>query len=449
MSAKGSGGGTLERRGDRVYAKIQRADGSRPRIPWGVGITDEEARAKLDAFIAEGKATGKLEAMIDWKLKRSANTKRGKQAAEGRLTTVKEIGEAYTDGSLFKQHGPVNGLRALSHQHNTTGYNMSRVLRKRAYQVKVRGETTFGDLPAVDVTHTDIAKVMAAQKGSAQSRNHVHNGLSRILSLAEIPLGLRKPGTNPVLKAYRAPKDPDKHFNFLYPAEVMALLGNTDIPLGRRVLYLLACYFGWRKGTLMAFDWSGIDWTHGTVSVFHQKGHARLGGSGDDDGQGTPIFFKIDMPGVLAVLKAWWIHCGKPTRGDVIVGLRGAALAKASQRGRPRQFEESWRENHEEADILRADLKASGVTRAILFKVGRNVQMIRFHDFRATFCTWARRAGRGDVWTTERTGHTPTSSMLKRYTRMAQTLMDLGYEPFPDATNAIPELAPVKLRAVR
>jgi hypothetical protein len=31
--------------------------------------------------------------------------------------------------------------------------------------------------------------------------------------------------------------------------------------------------------------------------------------------------------------------------------------------------------------------------------------------------------------------------MLERYTRMAVTLADLDYQPFPDATGAIPELA--------
>jgi hypothetical protein len=81
------------------------------------------------------------------------------------------------------------------------------------------------------------------------------------------------------------------------------------------------------------------------------------------------------------------------------------------------------------------------VTRDILFVHSKNVQAIRFHDGRATFCTWARRDGRSDLWITERTGHTPTTAMLARYTRMAQMLADLDYHPFPCVLHAIPELA--------
>jgi hypothetical protein len=60
------------------------------------------------------------------------------------------------------------------------------------------------------------------------------------------------------------------------------------------------------------------------------------------------------------------------------------------------------------------------------------VEVIRFHDSRATFCTWARRVGRDDTWIRARTGHAPGSNMVDRYARMAVTLADLDYRPFPD-----------------
>ncbi len=413
----------------RVYGRILRADGSRPWIPLGKG-TKEDGRARLDALIARGRANGNLEALIDRLLEKNANTKRGRKAAEGKLTTVREIGEAWLKGELYKRHGAVNGLRPSSTTHNTNGYNANAVLNKRAYSLRTRpAGPLFGELLAADVKHEDIAKIMAGQgSASAGTRNHLHSYLSRIFALAEIPLGLRTPGTNPVLRAYRAPRDPSKHFNFLYPVEVLALLGNARIPIGRRVLYLLSTYFGWRKGTLVAFKWSGIDWEHGTVSVTHQKGRQRLSASEDDE-HGVPIFFHVEPACVLAVLRAWWEHCGQP-KGDqpVVHDLRGP--------------EETWREDREDAKVLRADLKASGVTRAILFSEAKNVQPVRFHDGRATFCTWARKAGRSDTWIKQRTGHDPTSDMLDRYTRQAATLADLGYEPFPEVTSAIPELAP-------
>jgi integrase len=56
---------------------------------------------------------------------------------------------------------------------------------------------------------------------------------------------------------------------------------------------------------------------------------------------------------------------------------------------------------------LRDDLHAVGVARAILFEDDEaNVEQLRFHDLRSTFCTWARRAGKSDAWISKRTGHT-------------------------------------------
>jgi integrase len=436
-----AGEGTIERRGVRVSAKGPwRSDGSRVRIPLGKNLTDEQARAKLGAFLKRGRDTGKLEQMIDRLLEKNPRTKRGRLAAGKKLTTVREVGEAWLKGELFAKHGPVNGLRPVRLGHNTNSGNALAVLNKRAFSLRTRGPhgTMFGDLACVEVeSDPDIAAVMAKQplagkhRASAGTRNHLHSYLSRILSLAEIPLGLRKPGTNPVLAAYRAPKDPEKFYNYLYPSEVLALLGNGKIPLGRRVLYLVSNYFGWRKGTLNAFRWGGIQWDHGTVSVLHQKGRVRLD-AGENDEHGVPIFFHVEPACVLRVLRAWWEHCGRPGGDEpVFCDLRGP--------------DEPWREDREDAKVVRADLKASipeDKLREILFSEAGNVQQIRFHDGRATFCTWARRAGKSDTWITERTGHTPMSDMVKRYTRMAQTLADLRYEPFPDVTMAIPELAP-------
>lgn len=450
---RGDGEGTIERRGLRVYAKVRKSDGTRPRVPLGKNLSDEKARAKLDAFLKRGRETGKLDAMIDRLLEKNERTKRGQLASQGKLITVREIGEAWLSGELFSKHGAVNGLRPVRTGPNTNSSNALATLEKRAFSIRTRGPNgpKFGDLPVTEVqSDPDIAAIFARQppagahQAAAGTRNHLHSYLSRILSLAEIPLGLRKPGTNPVLPAYRAPKDPSKLYNHLYPPEVLALLGNVDIPLGRRVLYLLSAYFGWRKGTLFAFTWDGVNWNDGTVSVLHQKGYQRLDAA-DGDLHGTPIFFRVEPACVLSVLRAWWEHSGSP-EGDeepVIRDLRGAPRAGDERRlGRPRQFEETWELEHDEAEVLRRDLKASGVTRQILFAQSKNVQAIRFHDGRATFCTWARRAGKSDLWITERTGHTPTSQMLARYTRMAQMIADLDYQPFPCVLHAIPELAP-------
>ena len=416
-----NGAGTVERRGAQwwVQVSLPRAPGEklrRKRIPIADSAKMTEGQAqRAGATLAADVRAGRI--VFD-------ETPRGVGIASAAMT-VRALGKAWTTGELFKTHGAVNGLRRMA-----GGYIMGTTLNARAYTVKTRGPGggDFGDLPIGQVTHSDIAKIMATQTGAASTRNHVHNYLARIFALAEIPLGLRPVGSNPVLKAYRAPADEGKHFNFLFPSEVLALLANTDIPLGRRVLYLLSSYFGWRKGTLRAFRWSGVDWSDGTVSVLHQKGHQRLDAS-DDAEHGVPIFFHEEPASVLAVLRAWYEHCGQP-KGDVAVICDLWAEA-----------DEQKRENHDEAKVLRADLKASGVTRELLFSKAKNVQAIRFHDGRATMITWARRAGKDDSWIRARSGHAPGGNMIDRYARMAQTLADLNYRPFPDVTEAIPELA--------
>jgi hypothetical protein len=68
----------------------------------------------------------------------------------------------------------------------------------------------------------------------------------------------------------------------------------------------------------------------------------------------------------------------------------------------------------------------------------QNVEPLRFHDLRATFVTWAKRAGKGDGWISDRTGHL-TPEMIDRYSRAARTLADLKMEPFPELKGTIPE----------
>ena len=82
------------------------------------------------------------------------------------------------------------------------------------------------------------------------------------------------------------------------------------------------------------------------------------------------------------------------------------------------------------------------MTRALLFEEDApNVEALRFHDLRSTFCTWARRAGKSDAWISERTGHELSGDMINRYDRGATTLEDLAYAPFPTIARALPELA--------
>jgi hypothetical protein len=209
----------------------------------------------------------------------------------------------------------------------------------------------------------------------------------------------------------------EKLFCFSYPSELLALLrgsnaqGETVIPLGRRVLYAVGTYTGRRKGSLFTLCWKHADFDHGTLASFKTK-------------TGRAQYFVTD-PGLMDVLQAWHEHQGKPGDDAAIVNEADVACDRKRL-----------------ATALRDDLKAVGVTRALLFEEdAENVQGLRFHDLRSTFCTWARRAGKSDAWIGERTGHELSGDMISRYDRGAQTLANLDYEPFPAIGNAVPELA--------
>jgi integrase len=129
------------------------------------------------------------------------------------------------------------------------------------------------------------------------------------------------------------------------------------------------------------------------------------------------------------VLKRWYEHCGRPPADAPLVPDLGCPEDR-------------------EARALRADLKAAGVTRELLFLRSGAVERLRFHDLRATFVTWARRAGKGHGWIADRTGHL-TEEIMRRYDRGARMLADLKYVPFPDLSDVLPELCKDPSNVVR
>jgi integrase len=270
-----------------------------------------------------------------------------------------------------------------------------------------------------DVTSDDITVVMGALPAelSAKTRLEVYVLLRRLFDLAIFPAKLRKEGSSPVTRYVRPELDPEKLFCFIYPSELLAVLRGTNakgeivVPLGRRVLYAVATYTGQRKGSLYALQWGHVDFQHGTLASFRTKTRRAQ-------------YFVAD-PGLMDVLRLWHEFRDKPAADQPIVRDEDVAYD-------PRRL----------ATALRDDLKAVGVTRAILFEEKEpTVEPLRFHDLRSTFCTWARRLGRSDMWISERTGHEVSGDMINRYDRGAQTLQDLDYEPFPSIAGALPELA--------
>jgi integrase len=411
------------------WARITLPDGRRPRIPLKK-MSEAMAKEKA-AYYSEQAKLGIL--VFDVEPARAS-------APGGAITTVREFGEAWTSGGLLKTYGKVNRLRVKA------GAEIDQwCLRKNVYEVKTRGNAgaPFGDLPLADVTEDDVGKVMAAQppKSRAETLIKQYNRLHRLFDLAIFPLRARK--DNPVTRYLRPEPDADKLFCFLYPTEMLALLrgrneaGEVVIPLGRRVLYALATYTGQRKGSLYALRWKHADFDHGTLASFKTK-------------TGRAQYFVADR-GLMAVLKAWRAEVAKvdaakrASLGFEPVSEADRARVEADDetpivrdvecKGGPKKL----------AKVLRADLKAVGVKRALLFEENaENVEPLRFHDLRSTFCTWARRAQKSDVWISERTGQDVDGKMISRYDRGAQTLGDLGYEPFPDIARAVPELPPIE-----
>jgi integrase len=328
------------------------------------------------------------------------------QREETRLavrTTVEQFGELWTTGELHTRYGEVRGLR-LKLSAADDGYR----LRAHVYP-------HIGHKALADVTEQDVERLMARAAQAAEKRRgrpwrqatkfQLYQVLKRLFDLAIKPGRLRT--DNPVSVDLRPRRDAPKLYGYLYPDEFVALLGCTDVPLVRRVHYALAVYTGLRKGSLRSLTCGSVDPKHCTLTSLESK-------------TGLPQIFEIPA-GLATILKRWYEHSGSPARSTPLVTDLACPIGR-------------------EAEALRADLKAAGVEREMLFTKADQIERLRFHDMRATFVTWARRAGKGRGWITDRTGHV-TDEMMRRYDRGARMLADLQYDPFPELAEAIPELS--------
>lgn len=330
----------------------------------------------------------------------------------GPRATVRQFGEEWTSGKLFERHGEVRGLG----EKKSAGSDATR-LSAHVYP-------HIGDKAVADVTDVDIEVCFAKAAQAARAKRgkpwrsgtkfQLYQVTKRLFDLSIKPGRLRI--DNPVSAEDHKPrKDQSKLFAFLYPDELLALLKCRAISIGRRVHYALGCYTGLRKSSLAPLVWTWIDFQHRTMSAIVTK-------------SGMPLLFEL-QPDLLALLQAWYEHCDSPSQLSPVIRDLDAP-------------------ENREAETLRADLQLAGVTRPLLFSDAPNVQPLRFHDLRATFVTWALRGGKGWGWITARTGHV-TEAMMERYNRSAQVLSDLQYTPFPDLTNAVPELSEGATNVVR
>jgi integrase len=394
--------GTLERRADGTWTlRLRLPSGQRPRIVLPGGkMTPARARETADAL---------LEQVPPAEI--AARFAAGPGAAAPAPFTVKDLGDAWTSGKLLREHGRVYGLKEKA----SAGDDVYRL--GRCYPVRPRGGTgpTFGDLPVADVTEEDVAVVLreiAHRDGAPLAANTIRNYhalLHRLFELAERPCRLRPRGGNPVDPGLRPAADEEKLHAFLLPEELLKFLGCSEVPLHYRVAALLGVYLGLRKGNLMRLTWGDLDFKSGTFTAKKTK-------------TGVPLRASLHFESVEIVLQRWHERLGRPGPGERVIDLT----------------DEEW---HRSAKWLRELLQRAGVTRADLFaEDDPHVEPLRFHDLRGSFVTWSRRGNLGDDFITARTGHL-TEAMVRRYTRAATSVDAARFIPFPDVSNAIPELA--------
>ena len=359
-----NGAGSVEWRKGVAFVRIALPRGpgeplQRKRLPI-VGadkMTPSQVRREAAKLAADVRA-GRI--IIDEK------PRRGAAPSVSAVMTVRQIGEKWTSGELVKTYGNVNRLRVKA-----TAEIDAWMLKAHAYEVKTRGASgpVFGDLPVMGVTTDDVSAVMAAHPRElrAKTRGDTYQRLRRLFDLAIFPLRIRKEGSNPVTRYLRPERDPEKLFCFLYPVEALSLLRGTNadgkvvVPLGRRVLYALATYTGQRKGSLYALQWKHVDVKHGTLASFRTK-------------TGRAQYFVGD-PGLMALLRAWRALRGAPRDDEPIV-----------------RDEDVGYDRKRLATALRDDLKAVGVTRALLFEETSQRVPVFCLSWGAEFFTgsWAR-----------------------------------------------------------
>jgi integrase len=395
------GAGSIQWRSGHRWVRVSLPDDTRPwyRLCGEVcnchDVTD--ARAKETAAAVAERERARV----------AAELSEQRAVEQAQRVTVQQFGEQWTSGELYRKHGRINGLRPKASA-NEDKY------RLRAYVYPEIGSKLIAD-----VTEQDVERVMAKAppEWRAATRLQLYQVMRRLFDLAIVPGRFRK--DSPV-SHYTKPSLADEDellFQYLYPSEVLAILRNTEIAVGRRVLYALAAYTGLRKSTLYALTWASFDDEHGTLTYFARQNKTRVA-----------RIFVLEF-GLREILRAWRDLSGEPG-GEAKIVQR----IKMEKRREPAQ--------------LRADLQASGVKRALLFSQTEGNEPIRFHDLRATFCTWAKRAGKSDGWITDRAGWVEPE-MMARYDRQARTLADLQIVPFPDLSEAIPELAKPSGNVVR
>lgn len=259
-----------------------------------------------------------------------------------------------------------------------------------------------------------VEKVMAGlppvgKTFSRASRRHVLQAIHRLLVLATYPARLI--ASNPLPKGFLPRATSSRAKSYVYPAEELALMQCTKVPLVARLFFGILSREGLRTSEALRLTWADVDLVRGVLVLDLNK---------TDEPRSWPL-----DPSSARALRVWREHFARGKGASELV-LRD----KAGESVDP----------YVAASLLRDSLQLAGVDRPQLFESSETRIALRAHDLRAGFVTVSLATGRTESWVTDRTGHR-SSQMLYLYRRQARSHSELNLGPYAPLDTAIPELA--------
>lgn len=275
--------------------------------------------------------------------------------------------------------------------------------------------------PVAGVTTRDLELVVAALDRHVRARRlawktavHVWGVATKMFddAVRSKDLDLRARPDNPAREVRGPDRGHTKAGAFLFPTELDALLRAPRVPLARKRLYALAVYLGARAGELRALEWDDVNSDAGYVHVHRSLDRRTKALKVTKTGSTRRVPIE---PNLLPLLETMREESGG--KGPVVTAP-------------------TW----DMAEILRADLKEAGVTRADIEADDATRRPLDFHDLRHTYGTW--RAIRGDDLTkiSRAMGHS-TTAMTEKYVNEAEAFGMLG-QPFGPLPELRTELGP-------
>ncbi len=214
---------------------------------------------------------------------------------------------------------------------------------------------------------------------------------------------LRVRDDNPCDRVAPPDRGARKAQQFLYPSELVTLVSCEQVPFDVRRLVALAVYLFPRAAELEALDWSDVDMERGVVHIHRAVDRAHGGEKATKTGRSRR--FAVE-PNILPVLAA--LHEESGGEGPVVTMPRMRDLAEG----------------------LRSYLRVAGVDRAELFLTDATRKALRWHDLRATGCTWMAVRGDEPLHIQHRAGHTSFGT-TQLYIRQGEAIRDGFGDVFP------------------